>query len=119
MEIYSDFLVPTLGKCSIDSPFNLGTTKGDHQFDFVEDSERILYDDTIKNYESCIKEGIPPLSFEVAGPRKKIYFDASKVKAAIVTCGGLCPGLIGGYLRPEANRNGITPQRGALPNPGQ
>lgn len=31
--------------------------------------------------------------FEVAGPRERIYFDSSKVKAAIVTCGGLCPGL--------------------------
>ncbi|XP_057521028.1 ATP-dependent 6-phosphofructokinase 5, chloroplastic-like [Amaranthus tricolor] len=28
-----------------------------------------------------------------AGPRKEIYFDPRKVKAAIVTCGGLCPGL--------------------------
>ncbi|KAL2898587.1 ATP-dependent 6-phosphofructokinase 5 chloroplastic [Bienertia sinuspersici] len=28
-----------------------------------------------------------------AGPRKEIYFEPNKVKAAIVTCGGLCPGL--------------------------
>uniref|UniRef100_H3HDB8 Phosphofructokinase domain-containing protein n=1 Tax=Phytophthora ramorum TaxID=164328 RepID=H3HDB8_PHYRM len=28
-----------------------------------------------------------------AGPRGNTYFDPSKVKAAIVTCGGLCPGL--------------------------
>ncbi|KAK9698364.1 hypothetical protein RND81_08G099100 [Saponaria officinalis] len=28
-----------------------------------------------------------------AGPRKEIYFEPKKVKAAIVTCGGLCPGL--------------------------
>ncbi|KNA06576.1 hypothetical protein SOVF_179750, partial [Spinacia oleracea] len=28
-----------------------------------------------------------------AGPRKEIYFEPTKVKAAIVTCGGLCPGL--------------------------
>nr|WHU05653.1 6-phosphofructokinase 1 [Chromochloris zofingiensis] len=28
-----------------------------------------------------------------AGPRKTIYFDPDKVTAAIVTCGGLCPGL--------------------------
>ncbi|MBL8025158.1 MAG: ATP-dependent 6-phosphofructokinase [Fibrobacteres bacterium] len=93
MDINSDFVVPTLGKCSIDSPFNLGKLKGDQQFDFVADTERILFDDTLRNYESCIKDGIPPLTFEVAGPREKIYFDASKVKAAIVTCGGLCPGL--------------------------
>jgi 6-phosphofructokinase 1 len=34
-----------------------------------------------------------PLSVEVAGPRDKIFFDPSKTKAAIVTCGGLCPGI--------------------------
>uniref|UniRef100_A0A1D1XIW7 ATP-dependent 6-phosphofructokinase n=1 Tax=Anthurium amnicola TaxID=1678845 RepID=A0A1D1XIW7_9ARAE len=28
-----------------------------------------------------------------AGPRKQIYFDPDNVKAAILTCGGLCPGL--------------------------
>ena len=28
-----------------------------------------------------------------AGPREKIFFNPPKVKAAIVTCGGLCPGL--------------------------
>ncbi|XP_059670323.1 ATP-dependent 6-phosphofructokinase 5, chloroplastic-like [Cornus florida] len=28
-----------------------------------------------------------------AGPRKQIYFDPGEVKAGIITCGGLCPGL--------------------------
>lgn len=28
-----------------------------------------------------------------AGPREKLYFEPSKVVPAIVTCGGLCPGL--------------------------
>ena len=31
--------------------------------------------------------------FELAGPRKKLYFDPKKTRAGIVTCGGLCPGL--------------------------
>ena len=29
----------------------------------------------------------------MAGPRKHLHFKPSEVKAAIVTCGGLCPGL--------------------------
>src|SRR4051812_32046350 len=33
------------------------------------------------------------LSFELAGPRSRLYFDPSRTKAGIVTCGGLCPGL--------------------------
>jgi 6-phosphofructokinase 1 len=33
------------------------------------------------------------LSFELAGPREKLYFNPSQTRAGIVTCGGLCPGL--------------------------
>lgn len=33
------------------------------------------------------------LKFLRAGARKIIYFDTKEVHAAIVTCGGLCPGL--------------------------
>jgi 6-phosphofructokinase 1 len=40
--------------------------------------------------------GQPPADtvvFELAGPRAKLYFDPKQTRAAIVTCGGLCPGL--------------------------
>lgn len=40
--------------------------------------------------------GMPPedlLLFEKAGPREKLFFDPATTCAAIVTCGGLCPGL--------------------------
>ena len=40
--------------------------------------------------------GQPPddlMLFEKAGPRAKLFFDPEKTRAAIVTCGGLCPGL--------------------------
>ncbi|KAL6332757.1 hypothetical protein AAG906_015019 [Vitis piasezkii] len=37
----------------------------------------------------------PPshLAYHRAGPRKQIFFDPSMTRVAIVTCGGLCPGL--------------------------
>ncbi len=31
--------------------------------------------------------------FEQAGPRARLFFDAPRTRAGIVTCGGLCPGL--------------------------
>ena len=37
--------------------------------------------------------GLKSEAFTLAGPRLHIAFDPSKSKAAIVTCGGLCPGL--------------------------
>ena len=33
------------------------------------------------------------IEFERAGPRSHLYFRPSETRAAIVTCGGLCPGL--------------------------
>ncbi|MBN1908359.1 MAG: ATP-dependent 6-phosphofructokinase [Pirellulales bacterium] len=33
------------------------------------------------------------LFFEKAGARERIFFDPAKTRAAVVTCGGLCPGL--------------------------
>ena len=37
--------------------------------------------------------GETDITFERAGPRAKLFFEPQKVRAAIVTCGGLCPGL--------------------------
>ena len=40
--------------------------------------------------------GVPPdelMLFEKSGPRAKLFFDPLATRAAIVTCGGLCPGL--------------------------
>jgi 6-phosphofructokinase 1 len=36
---------------------------------------------------------VEPKSFERAGPREYLYFEPAKTRIAIVTCGGLCPGL--------------------------
>jgi 6-phosphofructokinase 1 len=33
------------------------------------------------------------ITFEIAGPRERLFFHKSEVKAGIVTCGGLCPGI--------------------------
>ncbi len=33
------------------------------------------------------------MTFELAGPRRRLFFDPQKTRAGIVTCGGLCPGL--------------------------
>ncbi len=40
-----------------------------------------------------VQNGQTPASFERAGPRSNIFFDPSKLRCALVTCGGLCPGL--------------------------
>lgn len=42
---------------------------------------------------NTIKDIATSIKFLKGGPRKDIFFNPDEVKAAIVTCGGLCPGL--------------------------
>ncbi|THB70422.1 MAG: ATP-dependent 6-phosphofructokinase [Desulfovibrio sp.] len=57
-----------------------------------EDGETIRLN--VTEDQSSLLEGESMYSdFHVAGPRKNLYFDPSKTKCAIVTCGGLCPGI--------------------------
>ncbi len=60
---------------------------------FVSDNARMLYDCYLGDVENRPDEGGRFPSMEIAGPRKDIYFDPSKCRAGIVTCGGLCPGI--------------------------
>jgi 6-phosphofructokinase 1 len=91
-----DTCIPTLGEAKIDSPIKsipLFTREGRLvEESFVTDVERVLVYDTL-HYLEQLAPGQRPLTFEVAGPRAKIYFDPSKTRCAIVTCGGLCPGI--------------------------
>lgn len=80
-----DFEIQNLGENCLPSPVSVSH--------FTSDDERILFDISLSKYDEDIKTGSPPLSIEVAGPREMIYFDTSKLKAGIVTCGGLCPGI--------------------------
>lgn len=77
--------IQSLGATRIDSP-----VKGTY---FVDDSARVIINDSLAYIERCLAEGRKPASFEIAGPRTKIFFDPAKTKAGIVTCGGLCPGI--------------------------
>ncbi|MBM4158077.1 MAG: ATP-dependent 6-phosphofructokinase [Ignavibacteria bacterium] len=88
-----DFKIPVVGKPAIKSPLLLSKVEGDGVFDYIESSDRVLYDPTLDNFYKSKNENTEPLSFEKAGPKEFIYFDPPKTKVAIVTCGGLCPGL--------------------------
>ncbi len=60
---------------------------------YVADDERVLFASDPRSVETSLQGGRPASCFELAGPRRQIYFDPSKLKCGIVTCGGLCPGL--------------------------
>jgi len=78
--------VQYLGEAKIPSPLKRRET-------FVSDDQGVLVDASLKNMQQALERGAVSPWLEMAGPRKKIYFDPSKLRCAIVTCGGLCPGL--------------------------
>jgi len=78
--------IQRLGEARISSPIKRGEN-------FVSDDEGVLADASLSNMKKVLETGELSMSLEMAGPREKIYFDPSKLKCAIVTCGGLCPGL--------------------------
>ena len=82
---------PVIGEAKIPSPVQ--KKEFNNIQNFVSDKERVLLDVNHNAVVEKIKNNQPISSFEMAGPREKIYFDPSKIKCALVTCGGLCPGL--------------------------
>lgn len=62
-----------------------------NDMNFVRDNKRMLYNVMIENGDPANAELND--TFELAGPREYLHFDPSSTRSAIVTCGGLCPGL--------------------------
>ena len=87
-----DTTIPTLGPLKIPSPIRRGE-KGELRRSFVKDTDKVVMDVDLNHINEMIQEGQSLPAFELAGPREKLYFDPSKVRCGLVTCGGLCPGL--------------------------
>ena len=88
-----EFQNRNLGIPKFKSPLQLSTVRGDNIFNFVDDTEKFVFDLSRDNYTHCLEKGEEPLCLEKAGPRQNLFFDSANTTAAIVTCGGLCPGI--------------------------
>lgn len=84
----SQLEVTTLGPRQAPSPLRLSTQPNDGVGDYLPDDWRMMFEPRLRAGETPC-----PLTLEQAGPREHIYFEPQRVKAAIVTCGGLCPGI--------------------------
>ena len=82
--------VTTLGPRTHLSPLPLSDPDDEASGSFVHDDVRVLRQ--IELRAGVVPEG-PRLTFERAGPRRELFFEPSRTRAAIVTCGGLCPGI--------------------------
>ncbi len=89
----SDFVVKSLGTCRVESPMAGLLNQRKQSINNVDETDRVLFGDIASMaIEPNVSTAELP-GFEPAGPRKKIYFDPSKTRAGVVTCGGLCPGF--------------------------
>lgn len=89
----ADLTVKSLGPCRLDSPLAPLLEHRKRSVHNVDESDRVLFDDVLSmatSHELPV-DRLP--GFEPAGARRKIFFDPSKTRVGIVTCGGLCPGL--------------------------
>lgn len=89
-----DLNIKKIGEARFDSPIKLYDDDYTDDFSiFIPEHERVLttVDHTIVN--NLLKDGHQIPSFEKAGPREKVFFKPGDTVSAIVTCGGLCPGL--------------------------
>lgn len=89
----TDLIVASLGPCRITSPLQPLLESRRTNVHYVEEDDRVLFPDTSSLVASSgvCAEDLP--GFEPAGPRRNIFFDPSKMRVGVVTCGGLCPGI--------------------------
>lgn len=82
-------LIDNLGERSIPSPLHFSNSYGNGIGNYMPDAARLSYDIDL----ATGARDHPGIYFEKAGAREKIFFDPAASTAAIVSCGGLCPGL--------------------------
>jgi 6-phosphofructokinase 1 len=87
-----DLAIARLGPTTRPSPIRLSRRTGDCLADYVRDERNLLYEIEADRDRPPAPEALAG-RLELAGPRERIYFAPEKVRAGIVNCGGLCPGL--------------------------
>eukprot|EP00746_Dinoflagellata_sp_MGD_P142503 gnl/MRDRNA2_/MRDRNA2_75462_c0_seq1.p1 gnl/MRDRNA2_/MRDRNA2_75462_c0~~gnl/MRDRNA2_/MRDRNA2_75462_c0_seq1.p1 ORF type:complete len:546 (-),score=93.55 gnl/MRDRNA2_/MRDRNA2_75462_c0_seq1:36-1673(-) len=96
LKIYEPLHLNMLGFSSIGLPNNMAgldakrkSASGQIYSKFIGENDCVVMD-AVMSSSSDQKEAA---ALPRAGPRKELHFDPKEVRAAIVTCGGLCPGL--------------------------
>jgi len=89
--VVDDLQIQALGPCAYPSP--LQHRIASEAIHYVGRADRVLLDDRLSALTEFEGPSGPAPAFELAGPRHQVFFDPARLRAAIVTCGGLCPGL--------------------------
>ncbi|MEA2699729.1 MAG: 6-phosphofructokinase 1 [Myxococcales bacterium] len=84
-----DLWIKNLGSCRYESP--LAVRLKQMVLSEPGKADRVLLDDRSSRLGNLSLAEQP--TFELAGPRSRIFFRPDQLRAGIVTCGGLCPGI--------------------------
>ena len=87
-----DFEIPNLGPAEIPSPLQRLRYEMDAEF-MTDEGHRVLFNHSLEKVREAMETGVEPVTIEHAGAREKIFFNPASTICAVVTCGGLCPGL--------------------------
>ena len=82
-------VIQTLGDRRIRSPLRTARHPGEGGSAFVADEARVRYEIEV----GTANQRVDDILFEKAGPRDSLFFEPSETTVAIVTCGGVSPGL--------------------------
>ena len=86
------FDIENLGTARHTSP--LQAIRDEASSGFVTDNgHRVLFDHSLNRVRASMENNEEPITIERSGPRQQIFFDPAKTTCAVVTCGGLCPGI--------------------------
>ena len=89
----ADLEIRTLGEATHRSPLIGAQRRRPSSLHWVDREDRVLFDDALT---MALARNVPIAelpSFEPGGPRSHLFFDPAEVGVAIVSCGGLCPGI--------------------------
>lgn len=87
-----DFDIQNLGPAEFLSPLQRLRYEADAEF-VTDDYHRVLFDYSLEKVQGALEAGTEPATIERSGARERIYHNPAQTIAAVVTCGGLCPGL--------------------------
>jgi 6-phosphofructokinase 1 len=87
-----DFDIANLGPAEFTSPLQKLRYAADCEF-MTDDHHRVMFSHSLERVKDALENGSEPATIEHAGARERIYFNPAQTICAVVTCGGLCPGL--------------------------
>ncbi|MCL2449879.1 MAG: ATP-dependent 6-phosphofructokinase [Polyangiaceae bacterium] len=89
--VADDVEIKVLGACVYPSPLKHRLARD--AIHYVGRADRVPLDDRMSKIGEYGDDLGRTPSFELAGPRDHVFFDPRSLRAGIVTCGGLCPGI--------------------------